>query len=498
MWVAGGDDGTVVRVDPDGPRKAKRFKTGSRPTAIAVAGGSVWAAADAPQTAHRGGTLRALVPRSRESLVPMDWLAPAAYTTWATFQLSSLAYDGLVAYRRVEGAAGATIVGALATTAPRAERRRAQLRLHAASRLRYSDGTPVRPDGLPGLDGALPAGHSRPLREEPSRRSTRASSVPGSACARRPARCDLSRGIETDAGARTITIHLTAPDAGASCTSSRLPFAFVVPAGSPARATTGPTPPGTGPYRVAAGTRSAAGSLVRNPHFRRDPGARPTASPIGSRSPCTTSATVEPQIDDVQRGDADVAVVADPFGSLVCAERLRALIAGSPGRVTASPRRDSDWMFLNVAAPPFDDPRVRQAVNLAIRPGASRRAGREARSASPPARSSRPRSRLCALLPLHREPAGRGWRAPDLERARKLVAASGRAGERVRHRGIGLPGGHGSWTAATSRAARPTWLPRVPVLLPITTSDLQREPRAQAGFVGASADSISPSTFIDD
>jgi hypothetical protein len=33
--------------------------------------------------------------------------------------VTSLAYDGLVGYRRVSGAAGATIVGALATDAPR-------------------------------------------------------------------------------------------------------------------------------------------------------------------------------------------------------------------------------------------------------------------------------------------------------------------------------------------------------------------------------------------
>ena len=146
MWVAGGDDGTVVRVDPDGPRKAKRFKTGSRPTAITVGGGSVWAAADAPQTAHRGGTLRALIPRAPESADP-DRLAPSGARTrrGRRSQLSSLAYDGLVAYRRVEGAAGATIVGALATTAPPPSRDGRSYVFTLRPGLRYSDGTPVRP-----------------------------------------------------------------------------------------------------------------------------------------------------------------------------------------------------------------------------------------------------------------------------------------------------------------------------------------------------------------
>ena len=65
VWVAGGEDGTVARVDPDGPRMAQRCKAGSSPSALAVAGGSVWTAAVAPESAHRGGTLRVDLPYCR-------------------------------------------------------------------------------------------------------------------------------------------------------------------------------------------------------------------------------------------------------------------------------------------------------------------------------------------------------------------------------------------------------------------------------------------------
>ena len=164
VWVAGGEDGTVVRVDPDGPRVVEKLKTGSSPAAIAVAGGSVWAAADAPQSAHRGGTLRVLVPSSPKPSLPLDWLDPQAYVGWAAFSLESLAYDGLVAYRRVEGAGGRDDRRCVGHTAPPASRDGHSYVFTLRRGLRYSDGSAGPAGRLQGLDGALPAGHARPPR----------------------------------------------------------------------------------------------------------------------------------------------------------------------------------------------------------------------------------------------------------------------------------------------------------------------------------------------
>ena len=452
----------------------------------------MWAAADAPQTAHRGGTLRALVPRPRDSLVPMDWLDWRAYTTWATFQLSSLAYDGLVAYRRVEGPAGATVVGALATNAPApsADGRTYVFTLRPA--IRFSDGTRVRPEDfrasmerfLRVTRTALPPFYSRIVGAEQ--------------CVSRPDRCDLSKGIVTDAGTRTITIHLTEPDAEL-LHKLTLPFAFVVPAGSPIRSTTRQTPPGTGPYRVASWAGKRGGVLVRNPHFRAT-SARPDGFAERIAVGVREDSTVEAQIRDVQNGVADIAVVANPFNSYVSAERVRALVAGSPGLVHSDPAKTTDWVFLNVRERPFDDPRVRQAVNLAFdRARVVELSGGEV--AGQPA---------CQIIPTafpghapycpyteHPKPR-RGWRAPDMERARKLVAASGRAGERVRIVGSAYP---------AVRIVEGRYLVGLLNRLGFRASqrfyEFNDDPtynassRAQAGFVGASADYISPSTFID-
>ena len=121
-----------------------------------------------------------------------------------------LAYDGLVAYRRVDGAAGATLVGALATTCrrPSADGRTYVFTLRPG--LRYSDGRPVRARGLP-------ASMERLLRVNRSPAVLRGDRGRG-ACIRRPARCDLSRGIETDPVARHDPVH-RASRTRTSCTS---------------------------------------------------------------------------------------------------------------------------------------------------------------------------------------------------------------------------------------------------------------------------------------
>lgn len=139
---------------------------------------------------------------------------------------------------------------------------------------------------------------------------------------------------------------------------------------------------------------------------------------------------INKQVAAVQRGQADVMVVDGPFGGPLAPAGLRALATSDAGQLHTDPAPELDYMFLNVRTPPFNDVRVRRAVNYAVdRRQVSQLAGGPA-LAQP----------TCQLVPpgfpgyipscrytLDPGPAG-AWTAPDVDQATRLIRQSGTAG----------------------------------------------------------------------
>ena len=417
VWVGTTGDGTVVRIDDRTRRVADRFRVGSSPSALAVGGGTVWTAARASPATHRGGTLEAELYGEPGAID----LTAGAYV-FETIRVLPLAYDGLVAYRRTDGSTYGGIVGALAGDVPEPspDGRTYVFRLRRG--IRYSDGTPVRPEDFrASLERVAGRPNIPPFYEH---------IVGAPACIRRPASCDLSQGIVTDAKAGTITIRLREPDPDL-LHKLAYPLAFVAPADRPFRKTA--APPGTGPYRIA-GVDAKAGivRLARNPHFRpRALDARPDGFPDEIRFRVSTD--FDAQAAAVERGQSDVVEVADVFGSFWSPERVAASRRRAPGRLHTDPAPSVEYMWLNTTAAPFDDVRVRRAVNLAAdRLEIERLAG-----------GADFVQLTCQLVPpgfpgyapscpytANPDPGG-GWSAPDLDRARRLIEQSGTKGQRV-------------------------------------------------------------------
>ena len=259
----------------------------------------------------------------------------------------TLAYDGLVAYRRVGGAAGATLVANLATQIPAPTGGGRTYTFQLRPDIRYSNGALVRPNDLR-------ASLERFFRLHPP--ATVFQGIVGAAgCLREPTTCDLSRGIETNGEARTITFHLKAPDPD-FLYELALPFASLVPASSPLKLAGAHPLPGTGPYRIASAEPDRTVRLLRNPHFRIwSADARPDGYPdeivfrIGNDPECQAAA--------VEADAADWAEV--PPG------RVSALATQRPGQLHSDLAAWTYYMFLNVRVPPFDDLRVRRALNYA-------------------------------------------------------------------------------------------------------------------------------------
>jgi DNA-binding SARP family transcriptional activator/ABC-type transport system substrate-binding protein len=415
VWVAVAGSGELVRLDRDG-HVLRRIEVGNAPAAAVVAPDGVWVTVLASAEAHRGGTLRV----EASELSECRCIDPAVAWDAPEWQLLNLVYDGLVAYRRVGGSAGATLVGDLARTVPRPtpDGRNYVFRLRPG--VRYSDGTRVRAtdvrrslerlyainrDGAPQFYGSI---------------------VGAAACARAPARCNLSRGIVADDAAGTVAFHLTSPDPE-FLYKLALPFAFVVPGATPIAVARSRPLPGTGPYRIDRFVPARELTLARNGRFRVfAPAARPDGFP--DRIVARLGDRTADQVRAVVSGRADVAVgpsgpTSGPF----------LIDAASLGQLRVAPFGSTEYLFLNTHVPPFDDVRVRRAVNLAVDRGRLAALSRGPQAARP----------TCQILPpgfpgyrpycpytLNPSAAGT-WTAPDVARALQLVARSGTKGMRV-------------------------------------------------------------------
>ncbi len=105
----------------------------------------------------------------------------------------------------------------------------------------------------------------------------------------------------------------------------------------------------------------------------------------------------------------------------------------SPGQLRVNPVLGIELLTINNRLPPFDRPAVRQALNYAIDRGEIVRLYGGPTVAEPTCQVLPPGipgyRRYCPYTRHAR--ADGGWAAPDLARARRLVAASGTVGARV-------------------------------------------------------------------
>ncbi len=238
--------------------------------------------------------------------------------------------------------------------------------------------------------------------------------------------CDLSSGIQVDDATGTITFRLTAPDAD-FLDKLALPNAVAVApgVGIVARAPV----PATGPYMVAGLGAHEPLRLVRNPRFRPVDG-----RPDGYPDAITIDCCADPQraLRAVEQGRADL-VGGVPGPTIELAGQAGALATRFAGQLRATPIRGTIFAFLNIHTPPFDDVNVRRALNYAV----------DRRAVVAVQGGERAAQVTCQFLPPNfqghrtycpytaRAGGNRPWSAPDLARARRLIARSHTRGMRV-------------------------------------------------------------------
>jgi YVTN family beta-propeller protein len=411
LWVANQYSATAVRIDPRRNRVAASVRVGGAPVALAAAGGRVWAGAGPSRGSHRGGTLRLV------ATLPFDSVDPAFQLT-QPLTFTRLAWDSLVTLEPRAGPAGLRLVPDLAIAIPSPTRAGTTYAFRLRPGVRYSDGRRLRATDFR-------RGIERLFRVSSPGTTYYAGIVGASACIRRPRTCDLSRGIPTDDAAGTVSFNLRAPDPDFLFKLTVLGFSAPIPPGIPDRDLASATLPGTGPYTIVhASAREVR--FERNRFFHEWSHA---AQPDGN--PDTVVWRVLPSlaeaVDAIAQGRADWMLGLIPPG------RLHRLRLSHPAQLHGSPALGVLFAPLNSHVAPFDDVRVRRALNYAIDRGRIVRMYGGRVVATPLCQT------LASGMPGYRRycpytaaPRRDGlWTAPDLPRARRLVAASGTRGALV-------------------------------------------------------------------
>jgi YVTN family beta-propeller protein len=428
LWVSAEFGQRVVRIDPRTGDKAV-IRIGNRPEGLAAVPGGVWVAVQPSGAAHRGGRLVVLGGA-------FDSIDPAFASSTDSESVIGLAYDGLTAFRRVGGSEGTQRVPDLAAALPTPTDGGKSYTFRIRTGIRYSNGTPLRPpDFRRALERMFRLGN-------PVFEGTALTKIVGASRCKKGRPCDLSRGVIIN-GPNSLTFRLTAPD---PTFPLLLTGVYPVPRGTPPKKVgTKAIPkaiPSTGPYAIESYAPGRQMTLVRNSHFRSwSQAARPDGYPDeitwrilappkrSNAKPRTARRGLRPDeaVRQVIDGKADV------FYNIVPSKQAQELLVHYPRRLHLIPERATVFVFLNTRRAPFDDIRVRRAFNYAVdRQKVADLHGGPALAQStcqtvPP---TVPGYQRFCLYTIDRDGSGT-WKAPDLAKARQLVAASGTKGERI-------------------------------------------------------------------
>ena len=412
VWVANRYSGTVSRIDPRRNQAIASVAVGGGPTSLITGQGRLWVGVTADNRRHRGGILTVVTPLTPASIDP-------AFVFFAfNPEFGGLAYDSLVTFQRSAGADGLRLVPDLALSIPAAADGGASYAFRIRPGIRYSDGQPLRAsDFRRAIERLFRVGSpGSPLF---------AGLVGARACARGPHACDLSRGIVTDDTARTVTFHLTAPDPGFLFKLTEYSYSAPIPPGTPDRESGSRTVPGTGPYQIAR-VGPAEVRFARNRFFREwSHAAQPSGNP--DTIVWRTMPTAQAAVTAVSQGRADWYLGQLPL------DQYRQLQLRQPAQLHSSPQFGVEFAPLNTYVAPFNDIRVRQALNYAIDRNKVAKLYGGPGFAAPtcePVAPGLPGYVAYCPYTLHPRPDG-AWSAPDLARARQLVRESGTSGQRI-------------------------------------------------------------------
>lgn len=329
-------------------------KHGFVPLVVVLAVGSVVGLAACGSSSKEGGTLT-----GSYAAMP-DYLDPALSYQQEGWTAMYDTYLPLLTYKRANGVEGGQVVPGLAESMPEISNGGKTYTLTLHKGLKYSDGTPVKASDFKSTIERVFKINSpgSPFYETivgaEKFAATKQGGIPG---------------IKTSDKTGKIEIELTNPR-GTFANELGMLFAAPLPPGTPAKNLTADPPPATGPYMITKVEPGRGWSYARNPYWAKANG---------------------PQIDTVSDGHFDkieINIVRNDatqvneierdktmwMQTLVPADQREKIIdkyEGTQFRIDHPINLYYFWM--NGERAPFDDVKVRQAVNYAVDPAALER-----------------------------------------------------------------------------------------------------------------------------
>jgi YVTN family beta-propeller protein len=147
LWVANEFDGSVDAIDPTGNAVERTVSVGAAAASLATDGEDLWLATGTSPSEHLGGTVVvATVVPTPPTLDPAVVYNVEGLAGVVAYQILSVTSDGLLAYKKVGGPDGWTLVPDLAAAFPQVSPDGLSYRFPLRDGLVYSNGEPIAPD----------------------------------------------------------------------------------------------------------------------------------------------------------------------------------------------------------------------------------------------------------------------------------------------------------------------------------------------------------------
>jgi peptide/nickel transport system substrate-binding protein len=286
-----------------------------------------------------------------------DYLDPQLSYTAEGWTAMYNTYIPLLTFKHAAGKEGSEVVPGLAKAMPKISNGEKTYTLELRKGLKYSDGSPVKASDFKNavermflVNSGGSAFYTDIVGAEKFA-ETKQGGIPG---------------IVADDKTGKITINLMQPR-GTFTDELAVPFTAPVPPDTPDKYEASNPPPATGPYEIVNSEPGRGWNYERNPQWDKNNGKLMPDLPGGylDKINIKVMRNQSTQVNDIESGKLNWIFDPPPTDRYT---EVKEKYEGTQFRV--EPTISTYYFWMNSERPPFDDPKVRQAVNYAVDPEA--------------------------------------------------------------------------------------------------------------------------------